>query len=36
MEGIVRLAEEKFKKNGLSETIEGSVGSMLKDHIEPL
>ena len=33
MESIVRLAEEKFKKNGLSDSILGSVTNFLKDHI---
>ena len=36
MESIVRLAEEKFKKNGLSDSILGSVTNLLKDHIAPL
>lgn len=36
MESLVRLAEEKFKKNGLTDTFCESMNLMLKDHIEPL
>jgi hypothetical protein len=36
MEGLVRLSEEKFKKNGLADSILGSVTNMMKDHIQPL
>lgn len=36
MESIVRLAEEKFKKNGLSDSILGSVDNMINDNILPM
>ena len=36
MESLVRLSEEKFKKNGLSDSILGSVNNMLNDHLLPL
>ncbi len=36
MECLVRLSEEKFKKNGLADSIYTSVLNMMKDHIQPL
>ena len=36
MEGLVRLSEEKFKKNGHADSLLASVTMMMKDHIQPL
>jgi hypothetical protein len=32
----VRLAEEKFKKNGLFDNFADSVETLLRDHLTPL
>jgi hypothetical protein len=36
MESLVRLAEEKFKKNGLFDNFSDSVETLLRDHLQPL
>lgn len=36
MESLVRLAEEKYKKNGLSDSVLGSIQMLLDQHITPL
>ena len=36
MESLVRLADEKYKKNGLSENILGSIQMLMEQHITPL
>jgi hypothetical protein len=32
----VRLAEEKFKKNGVFDNFADSVETLLRDHLQPL
>ena len=36
MESLVRLAEEKFKKNGIFDNFAESVETLLRDHLQPL
>lgn len=36
MESLVRLAEEKFKKNGVFDNFSDSVETLLRDHLLPL
>lgn len=36
MEGLVRLAEEKFKKLGVTENYADSADIIIKDHVLPL
>ncbi len=36
MESLARLAEEKFKKNGVFDNFAESVEMLLKDHLLPL
>jgi hypothetical protein len=36
LEAIVRLAEEKYKKNGVTDSILGSVIKMVMDNLQPL
>lgn len=36
MEGLVRLAEEKYKKNGITENFTDSLNLLFKHHVLPL
>jgi hypothetical protein len=36
MESLVRLAEEKFKKNGIFDNFAESVEAILRDHLQVL
>lgn len=36
MEALVRLADEKYRKNGLFEQMSECINALLTDHLKPL
>lgn len=36
MEALVRLADEKYRKNGLCQTISDSISALIQQHLKPI